>query len=502
MSKSVGKVIIIWIVILFFISVNYVSAKEPDNPLNIGISPRSTGMAGACSAVCNNVLAIAYNPAGIAMIESGQICLIKNRLGQDIEQEFLAIAQPIIEEAKISPVFSSSVNYIRETTGTKTDTLIITLAYAYRFQKRLSLGTGLKFAQQMLDNQKANGVLADLGLLYQHPNNFKLGIYAQNLGKEIKFIKKSDQLPFTYGLGLAYPYKGYFLSLGTELKITSLTSTNNDLSVMLGIERWIKDRVSIRCGYQYQKDNKNDGLNMGLGLKLANFNFDYGYQPDKDLGDIHQLALIIGFNEKPQKKATPQAEVPLQTTALPPHTEVIPMPLTGTEKEIKEQVPEMLPLKNKEAPEPNMLPVEKEPVKKKGKVKEPELKSKAKKIKLKSDVLPQSNVSSQIDSTHKEVAPLAESAPLSKTASLETGVPLIKKEITKEEESQKVAPQVRILRVIQEANIYKGPGVEHDILTVIRENTSLILISDSNKWYYKVKLPDGQIGWVSYLYVE
>jgi hypothetical protein len=61
----------------------------------------------------------------------------------------------------------------------------------------------------------------------------------------------------------------------------------------------------------------------------------------------------------------------------------------------------------------------------------------------------------------------------------------------------------KILKITTDnVNIYTGPGAFYSIMITLDKDTTLILIDDSNKWYYKVRLPDGRIGWVSYVYVE
>lgn len=45
-------------------------------------------------------------------------------------------------------------------------------------------------------------------------------------------------------------------------------------------------------------------------------------------------------------------------------------------------------------------------------------------------------------------------------------------------------------------NVRYGPGLSHDVMTQAEENDRLFLLGEENKWF-KVRMPDDQIGWVA-----
>lgn len=56
--------------------------------------------------------------------------------------------------------------------------------------------------------------------------------------------------------------------------------------------------------------------------------------------------------------------------------------------------------------------------------------------------------------------------------------------------------------VVDNAPIFSGPGTSYPIITKIPLGTELILVDDSKKWYYQIKLADDSLGWVSYTNCE
>lgn len=55
--------------------------------------------------------------------------------------------------------------------------------------------------------------------------------------------------------------------------------------------------------------------------------------------------------------------------------------------------------------------------------------------------------------------------------------------------------------IVRDTHVWTGPGIQYPLLASLNEKTQLILLDDSDKWNYKVKLEDGNIGWICSLYV-
>ncbi|MBU1753325.1 SH3 domain-containing protein [bacterium] len=53
--------------------------------------------------------------------------------------------------------------------------------------------------------------------------------------------------------------------------------------------------------------------------------------------------------------------------------------------------------------------------------------------------------------------------------------------------------------IIDNVPIFSGPGTTYPIITTVPAGVEIILVDDSRKWYYQIELPDGILGWISYV---
>jgi len=66
--------------------------------------------------------------------------------------------------------------------------------------------------------------------------------------------------------------------------------------------------------------------------------------------------------------------------------------------------------------------------------------------------------------------------------------------------SKQPSKQIRTVTVtVNDSPIRSGPGETYPVITKVSDGIQLILIDDSKKWYYQVKLPDNSIGWILYI---
>ncbi len=61
----------------------------------------------------------------------------------------------------------------------------------------------------------------------------------------------------------------------------------------------------------------------------------------------------------------------------------------------------------------------------------------------------------------------------------------------------------RTLIVIEDnCIIWSQPKAKSDVVAIVNKGDKLFLFDDSKSWYYKVKLEDGRVGWVCYVFVK
>jgi hypothetical protein len=164
--------------------------------------------------------------------------------------------------------------------------LIGTLGYANSLVGTLSLGMGLKFIQQKIEEEEASSYAADLGLMYEvdFVRGMTIGITVQNLGPDIQFLEQEDPLPFNVKGGLAY-------RAGPLLLASDVNSPkDNDISLNFGGEFLISNILAFRAGY-----NSANTYTAGLGLTLNLLSFEYAYVPFEDIEDTHRIAVGLEF---------------------------------------------------------------------------------------------------------------------------------------------------------------------------------------------------------------
>ena len=272
--------------------------------LKILAAPGPAAMAGVYTAFSGDVNSMAVNPAGMASMSKKELAVVQNSWIQDISNQYLAFGMPV---EKVG-VFGLGVTMVsitdmikRDNTGADTGTfdasdMAIGLSYAKGLSTKLDLGLNLKSISCTIDDEKATAMAADIGFLYKVSKKVDMGLVAQNVGTEIKFIEEGDPLPMTIKLGWLYkPMEA--LKAGIDV------SMPNDADVYAGIggEYTItagdKLMFPIRLGYRSGVDTEDlSGLSVGAGIcynKVAAI--DFAWVPMGILGDTIKFGVAFKF---------------------------------------------------------------------------------------------------------------------------------------------------------------------------------------------------------------
>ncbi len=296
--------------------------------LKMGVEAKACAMGEAFVGVADDATAIYWNPAGLTQIKSVELLGMQNFYLMDMGYQYLSAVLPSrYRSLGVAIAYSSSGEIPRyenfqqlgEYTAYDVD---VTIAYADRLNKAISYGIALKMIQQKIEEEKATGFAADIGLLYKvgFIKGMKIGLVAQNFGPKIKFIKESDPLPQNVKVGIGYN-RGPF-TFATDL----VKPSDNDLRFSLGGEFLIGDILALRTGY-----NSSYTYSAGLGLTWKRISIDYAYVPYGDLGDTHRISFLI--------KSMPIEEVPAVVT--PPLLKEVPIVIQEKRPEVK--IPEIQP---------------------------------------------------------------------------------------------------------------------------------------------------------------
>ncbi|MFH1859571.1 MAG: PorV/PorQ family protein [bacterium] len=275
--------------------------------LKVDVGARAAGMGGAYSAVADDISSIWCNPAGLSLIKTEEIALHHQDWLQNVCYECLGYAYPAKNLTLGISLNHLSVNHIAEvlnvngepqSTGRLFDTSDVfgIFVVSKQVNKNISIGGGIKYLQEQLDNNAANAGALDLGCLYTQNNSFCLAFVVQNIGSRIQMDRKEFALPLMYRTGVAW--KTESSCLGIELNKAS----DRELRGCVGGELKINDPITIRCGYQFLTDNDHgnfngvpDRLSLGFGVKIGRTTMDYAFAPSGVLEDTHRISVNTKF---------------------------------------------------------------------------------------------------------------------------------------------------------------------------------------------------------------
>ena len=261
--------------------------------LKLGNGVRAPAMGEAFTAVANDATTIAWNPAGIAQLNSREIAMTYNMWLQGASYSAMHFVQPILPGQALGiSLFYLSYGDIMETTATsRTGTgrafspsgAVVTISYGVKIRQNLSLGVNLKSLNQSIDTYAESGTAYDMGLLLKDFGGADIGIVVQNLG-----LVSGASLPQTMKFGVAkYLLGDKFL---VALDLIAPKDNNNYLSI--GGEYQINQFLAMRAGYNTKSEEGAGGnIGLGLGLSFSLLSVDYAYVPYGDLGSAHRVGL-------------------------------------------------------------------------------------------------------------------------------------------------------------------------------------------------------------------
>jgi len=179
------------------------------------------------------------------------------------------------------------------------------VSYGEKFNEKFGYGGSLKLLIKSIDEYSATGIGFDLSGFYELSENIKFGAKLQDVTTSMLFwstgtteiIRPSLLLGSEYNGELPYYSAIYKIMAGSkigtenyqEYSVASLGII--DLGYNLGVEVIFKNVVSLRGGYENNKD-----WSAGTGINLYGINLDYAFKPNlDDLGDTHKVSLSYGW---------------------------------------------------------------------------------------------------------------------------------------------------------------------------------------------------------------
>ena len=294
------------VVLLLMTSLSFSASKGTSGAqfLKLIPDPRAAALGGTYTAVGGDISSILFNPAGLSTLMRPEAVLVQNNWIQDITNQYVAFGMPTksagtfgiaVDMVNVKDISKYDNNAVAQGKYEATD-MAVTLAYAKSLSRKFGVGLNLKSISSKIDDQSASALAADVGAIYKASRQLDLGLSAQNIGGQIKFINEGDPLPLTVKLGGAYkPNNKMLLALDIN------SPNDSDLYVSLGAEYRIpagqKLQFPIRVGYRTGMETGGlSGLGTGVGILYnKTFGVDLAWTPEGDLGDSMKFGLRFIF---------------------------------------------------------------------------------------------------------------------------------------------------------------------------------------------------------------
>lgn len=283
------------------------------NFLKIGAGARNIGMGEAATAIVGDVNSVYWNPAGLNHVKTHEATFMYNIWFQDIDQQFIGYAYPYFDDIGI---FGLSIYRLGmkefqgyDANGVKTENvtagdLAVGVSYARRFTSPMeehiyNTGLTLKMVSETLDDASATAIAADAGLQYsgfpffgEWSKNLTYGLVFTNIGTKMKFDSEEFSLPLVIKTGFGYTRE--IMDEPLTGAVDLFLPSDNDVSVGIGVEYWMKELLSLRLGYK-TGDSEGSGIRAGVGVKVNSVNLDYGFVGYGDIGDTHRVGVTYKF---------------------------------------------------------------------------------------------------------------------------------------------------------------------------------------------------------------
>lgn len=298
---------------------------QPGATMRIGQGARALAMGSAFTAIADDASAIFFNPAGLAQIRNAGVAFAWRSMPLlDRKQGYASIAIPLREDATIglSWVYSGVGNIVeRSSRGEAGDSLsfsesFMSLAFAKKFGRVLSVGGNLHYVHQSLIGVTANTVGLTVGIhtrfdrLARRPypdflQRITMAVSIQHMGMTMRYDSGKYYKDRGLGNGVTtseeYPFVGRgamsFRLLGDRSLIVSVEATRVQHQHIRGYAgaEWTPDpKFMIRAGMAQTDPTFGIGIRQPWGNSRISLDYAFITSPVGESAD-HVLALGIGF---------------------------------------------------------------------------------------------------------------------------------------------------------------------------------------------------------------
>jgi len=273
--------------------------------LKMGAGARAVAMGEAFSAVADDVTAIYWNPAGLALVKN-ETQIIASHLEhiQSVHHEFIGLCKPVpggTAGFSATYMWVEGIEARNPNSGYAGRSVPVwdaapALSFGGFLRSRLAAGLTLKAIGQCIDDKMAWGGALDAGILYRAGRSTRLGFVLQNLGYESAFISESAPLPLTARAGISHKWKPQNLLVACD---TVYGINDQALWVGAGAEYRPWPAMAFRAGYKYNGTFSSvdlmNGASCGINVRIFSTDIDYAFVPFGLTFQTHRMSVIMHF---------------------------------------------------------------------------------------------------------------------------------------------------------------------------------------------------------------
>lgn len=305
--------------------------------LEIGIGARAVAMGGAFVGTADDVSALYWNPAGMARSQNRQVMFMHLKWLAAMNFEFAGFTMPLGNfgclGAAITMLNSGDMQVRTEDRPEGTgeifnaSDLAFLISFARSLTDRFSIGANVKYIQQKIWHESAQGFAVDFGTLFVTGfKGLRIGASLSNFGTDMRMegkdllvfhdvnpyiIGNNDRtpahletgkwpLPLVFQFGLAMEVMKTSMNRLT-LAVDALHPNDNTESLNLGAEYSFRENVFLRAGYRdLLLRDREQGVTVGAGFTSrfvgnTSFSIDYAYADFGRLEAVQRFSFSLGF---------------------------------------------------------------------------------------------------------------------------------------------------------------------------------------------------------------
>jgi len=299
--------------------------------LLVSVSPKSSAMGEAYSSIGVGAESMFSNPAGLVETQktfditvnytqwiadinylAGGVAYNIGNYGS-VGLSFLTVNYGTIIGTQLDPNSGSALGYIETGNVSGVDAYEVGITYAKAISSKFSIGGTMKLVGQNLGSNtfsdgttiknNASKLAFDAGVKYYTGyKDFRFAMAIRNFASNIKREEISEQLPLTFTMGAAIGLMDFINPDITKdheitLAVDFLHSNSYSERINYGVEYTYMNMISLRAGYQTNRDIMSWSAGVGFNTSVAGNNVEVNYSFSKmDIfSNVNRLSVGFAF---------------------------------------------------------------------------------------------------------------------------------------------------------------------------------------------------------------